>query len=52
MAGVTHHATVYPGAQHGYTMADTAVYNHDAAQYHYAELQKLFDRALGGAAQP
>ncbi|OPX10895.1 dienelactone hydrolase family protein [Gordonia sp. i37] len=45
-SGVIHHATVYPGAAHGYTMADTAPYNHDAAEYHYAELQKLFDRTL------
>lgn len=45
-AGVTHSATVYPGAQHGYTMADTAVYNHDASEYHFAELQKLFAHTL------
>ena len=45
-AGVTHSATVYPGAQHGYTMADTAVYNHDASEYHFAELRKLFAHTL------
>ncbi|MGC5247119.1 dienelactone hydrolase family protein [Gordonia sp. DT219] len=46
-SGVTHHASVYPGAPHGYTMADTASYNHDASEYHFAELAKLFARTLG-----
>ncbi|NDK88590.1 dienelactone hydrolase family protein [Gordonia desulfuricans] len=45
-AGVTHHTTVYPGARHGYTMSDTAEYNHDAAEHHFAELRKLFARTL------
>lgn len=45
-AGVTHSATVYPGAEHGYTMADTASYNHDASEYHFAELRKLFAHTL------
>ncbi len=45
-AGVTHSASVYPGALHGYTMADTAVYHHDAAEHHYAELEKLFAHTL------
>ncbi|MGW0035328.1 dienelactone hydrolase family protein [Gordonia sp. NPDC003376] len=45
-SGVTHHATVYPGARHGYTMSDTAEYNHDATEHHFAELQKLFHRTL------
>ncbi|MET9201639.1 dienelactone hydrolase family protein [Gordonia sp. NPDC003585] len=45
-SGVTHHATVYPGAAHGYTMADTADYHHAAAEHHYDELEALFARTL------
>ncbi|MFT4126621.1 MAG: dienelactone hydrolase family protein [Gordonia sp. (in: high G+C Gram-positive bacteria)] len=45
-AGVTHSTTVYPGAEHGYTMADTSSYNHDAAEYHFTELATLFRRTL------
>ena len=45
-AGVTHSATVYPGAAHGYTMADTAMYHHDAAEHHFSELRKLFAHTL------
>lgn len=46
-AGVTHHTRVYPGAQHGYTMADTSIYNHDASEYHFTELREEFARTLG-----
>lgn len=46
-SGVTHIATVYPGAPHGYTMADTDAYNHDAAEYHYRELRKLLANTIG-----
>ncbi|MGW5522062.1 dienelactone hydrolase family protein [Gordonia sp. NPDC003950] len=45
--GVTHHTSVYPGAPHGYTMADTPMYNHDAAEYHFVELERLLERTLG-----
>ncbi|MFW0783035.1 dienelactone hydrolase family protein [Gordonia sp. CPCC 206044] len=45
-AGVAHAASVYPGAVHGYTMADTAAYHPDAAEYHFDELQKLFANTL------
>lgn len=45
-AGVVHWTSVYPGAAHGYTMADTSSYHHEAALHHYAELQKVFDRSL------
>jgi carboxymethylenebutenolidase len=45
-AGVRHRAEVYPGAHHGYTQADTAAYNHAAAERHWTELLALFDRAL------
>lgn len=44
--GVTHHTAVYPGAAHGYTMSDTAAYNHDAAEYHFTELAHLLERTL------
>lgn len=45
-AGISHTAEVYPDAAHGYTMADTSMYHHDAAERHYDELQKLFARTL------
>ncbi|MDL9935200.1 dienelactone hydrolase family protein [Gordonia sp. ABSL1-1] len=45
-SGVTHHATVYPGAAHGYTMADTASFHYEASEHHFAELDALFDRTL------
>ena len=46
-AGVTHHAEVYPGARHGYTMADTPAYDEQAAERHFAALFELLDRTLG-----
>ncbi|MFG1627640.1 dienelactone hydrolase family protein [Kribbella sp. NPDC049227] len=45
-AGVPHRAEVYPGAAHGYTMADTSAYNEAAAERHYTELFALLDRTL------
>lgn len=45
-AGVSHSASVYPGAAHGYTMADTGTYHPEAAEHHFDELQKLFARTL------
>lgn len=48
-SGVTHSAAVYPGAPHGYTMADLPAYRRDAAEHHYAELRALFaDTLLNG----
>ncbi|MFV0461683.1 MAG: dienelactone hydrolase family protein [Nostocoides sp.] len=38
--------TVYRGALHGYTMADTSVFDEDACERHFAELRSLFDRTL------
>jgi carboxymethylenebutenolidase len=46
-AGVKHHAEVYPGARHGYTMADTPVYDEQAAERHFAALFDLLGRTLG-----
>ena len=45
-AGVTHRCEVYEGAYHGYTQADTAAYNAEAAERHWTELLALFSRTL------
>ncbi|MFJ3672483.1 dienelactone hydrolase family protein [Streptomyces sp. NPDC090106] len=45
-AGVKHRCEVYAGAHHGYTQSDTAAYNPEAAERHWAELLELFGRAL------
>ncbi|WP_152361620.1 dienelactone hydrolase family protein [Microlunatus speluncae] len=46
-AGITFTTAVYPGAQHGYTMADTSSYDEAGAERHFRELQDLFARTLG-----
>ena len=38
---------VYEGAQHGYTMADTAAYDEGARERHFRELRALLERTLG-----
>lgn len=40
-AGVRYRSEVYPGAAHGYTMADTPAYDEAAAERHYTELFTL-----------
>ena len=45
-AGVRYRSELYPGAAHGYTMADTPSYNEAAAERHYAELFALLERTL------
>lgn len=45
-AGVTHRAEVYPGARHGYTMADTPAYDEQAAERHFAALFELLGRTF------
>ena len=40
-AGVRYRSEVYPGAAHGYTMADTPAYDEAAAERHYTELFAL-----------
>ncbi len=45
-AGLTHTSAVYDAAPHGYTMADTAMYDEAAAERHFTELRELFDRTL------
>lgn len=39
--GVEHRTSVYRGAPHGYTMADTSMFDEAAAERHYAELREL-----------
>jgi carboxymethylenebutenolidase len=48
-AGVRHRTEVYTGAAHGYTQADTAAYDAEATERHWAALLDLFDRALAKA---
>jgi carboxymethylenebutenolidase len=48
-ARVRYRSEVYPGAAHGYTMADTPAYNEAATERHYAELFALLDRTLARA---
>jgi carboxymethylenebutenolidase len=45
-AGVRYRSEVYPGAAHGYTMADTPAYDEAAAERHYTELFALLDRTM------
>lgn len=45
-AGARYRSEVYPGAQHGYTMADTAAYDEPSAERHFRELGALLERAL------
>jgi carboxymethylenebutenolidase len=45
-AGLAHTTEVYPGAPHGYTMADTSSYQEAGAERHYAALRQLLDRRL------
>jgi carboxymethylenebutenolidase len=45
-AGMRYSAEVYDGAQHGYTMADTAAYDERACERHFNELRALLERTL------
>lgn len=45
-AGARYRAEIYEGAQHGYTMADTAAYNEDARERHFRELRALLERSV------
>lgn len=44
--GLTASNQVYPGAAHGYSMADTAVYHEEAAERHFREFRDLLDSTL------
>jgi carboxymethylenebutenolidase len=46
-AGLTATNEVYAGALHGYTMSDTSVYDEDASERSFKELQALLTRTLG-----
>jgi carboxymethylenebutenolidase len=46
-AGRPHVNEVYEGAAHGYTMADTSVYDEAATERHFAVLKGLLDRTIG-----
>ncbi|MER6633434.1 dienelactone hydrolase family protein [Streptomyces sp. NPDC000987] len=45
-AGVRHRCEVYPGARHGYTQADTAAYQEEGAERHWAVLLDLLERTF------
>ncbi|PWR09236.1 dienelactone hydrolase [Micromonospora acroterricola] len=45
-AGVRYRSEVYEGAHHGFTMADSAVYDERATERHWAALFDLLDRTL------
>jgi carboxymethylenebutenolidase len=45
-AGVPHTCEQYDGAEHGFTMADTAVYDEAATDRHWSALLGLLDRRL------
>ena len=45
-AGVDNQVTIYPGARHGYTMADLPVYNAGASERHWREMLRLFAETL------
>jgi carboxymethylenebutenolidase len=44
--GLTGTNVVYEGAPHGYSMADTSMYQEAAAERHFTELRALLERAL------
>jgi len=46
-AGVTYRAEQYDGARHGFTMADTAMYDEAATERHWATLLDLLNRTAG-----
>ena len=45
-AGLTATNEIYEGAAHGYTMADTSVFDAAATERHFAALRELFARTL------
>ena len=45
-AGVTRTTAVYPDAPHGYSMADTSMYQEAGAERHFDELERLLARTL------
>ncbi|MCB8907273.1 MULTISPECIES: dienelactone hydrolase family protein [unclassified Streptomyces] len=45
-AGVRHGNEIYPGTEHGFTMADTSAYSPDGTQRHWDRLLPLLTRTL------
>ncbi|MFY0407288.1 dienelactone hydrolase family protein [Solicola sp. PLA-1-18] len=45
-AGRPHVNEVYPGAPHGYSMADTSMYDEQAAERHFDVLRRLLDETI------
>ena len=45
-AGLQYRAEVYDGARHGFTMADSPVYDEGARERHFRELRALLERTL------
>lgn len=45
-AGLEASNVIYPGASHGYTMADTSAYDEEATERHFRELRTLLDATL------
>lgn len=45
-AGVKHKCEIYEGALHGWTMTDFPIYNEEAAERHWRELEKLYAETL------
>ncbi|MET0840049.1 MAG: dienelactone hydrolase family protein, partial [Marmoricola sp.] len=39
-------SVVYAGAAHGYSMADTSMYDEQATERHFVELEDLLERTL------
>lgn len=48
-AGLEYSSAIFPGAAHGYTMADTAMYQEAGAERHFTELRALLDSHLVAA---
>ncbi|HEX8099364.1 MAG TPA: hypothetical protein VF660_04075 [Actinomycetota bacterium] len=46
-ASARYRAEVYEDARHGYTMADSAVFDEAARERHFMELRELLERTIG-----
>ena len=44
--GIAHRSAIYGGTMHGWTMRDSPLYDHAAAEQHWHDLLGLFGRAL------
>jgi carboxymethylenebutenolidase len=47
-AGLEASNEIYPGASHGYSMADTSAFHAEATERHFRELRALLDATLKG----